>query len=124
MFLKGSQFLTELVVSLVLIGVLLLYLHPSNFLMPMTLEATLVLMLVTAFLAFLGLVWKETANDEREELHRLHAGRYSFLAGATVLVAGILTQNLTHQVDPWLVATLVIMILIKVFVRVYTQLRK
>lgn len=124
MHLAGSQFNTELIVSIILIGVLLIFLYPSALLMPETLQAMLMLVLITVFLAFLGLIWKEQAYDERDDFHRLHAGRFSFLAGATILVIGILIQNFNHDVDPWLVATLIIMILVKVAARVYSEIKK
>jgi len=116
--------MNEIIISVILIGVLLLFLHPSDLLMPMTLEASLVILLVAAFLAFLGLVWKENVRDERDAYHRQHAGRMSFLAGAVILVAGIIVQNYFHNVDPWLVAALIIMIIVKILARLYSQNRK
>lgn len=116
--------MSEVIISLAFVGILLLFLHPSEFLMPMTLEASLVILLITTFLAFIGFVWKEHSQDERDELHKLHAGRISFLTGVTIIVIGILVQNARHNVDPWLVAALVIMILTKVLARRYSQIRK
>lgn len=111
----------EFLITVLFIFVVLLFLHPSEFLMPMSMEASLVILMVAAFLAYLGLIWKERAADERDDHHRLNAGRLSSLAGVTVLVSGILYQNLTHHIDPWLIATLVAMIITKAAARAYSH---
>lgn len=57
--------------------------------------------------------------DERENYHRLSTSRNAWLAGSGVLIIGLITQALAHSIDPWLVYTLVIMILVKVISRIY-----
>ena len=113
----------EIIISAFLIGVMLLFLHPSDLFMPMSLEASLTLLLVVSVLSYLGLIWKEHAHDERDNIHRQHAGRWSFITGLLVLSLGILVQNSRHNVDPWLIATVVVMVVTKVIARIYTRTR-
>jgi hypothetical protein len=47
------------------------------------------------------------------------SGRIAFLVGSTLLTLGIIVQSLNHNVDAWLVVTLVAMILSKIVVRIY-----
>ena len=68
-------------------------------------------------------VVRESAVDERESAHRALAGRTAFLAGSAVLVAAILSEGMTHQVDPWLVLALIVMVLAKIGTRLYSDHR-
>ena len=80
-----------------------------------------VLLIVTA--VFAGFVANEKVQDEREEKNRATAGRVGYLSGLLFLVIGIFVQTFTHQaVDPWLTITLVVMVIGKVFSRVYTHM--
>lgn len=76
---------------------------------------------IVIFAIFAVFVWKEKNGDERENLHRALAARFGFLAGAGVLVLGIVTQGLRHQLDYWLVWALLIMVLAKVAGIIYTK---
>jgi hypothetical protein len=119
-----SMHQSEIVVSLVLVGLLLYFLRPTQLLMPMSVEVTVILFFVVAFLIFSALVWKESFSDERENLHRLMAGRISFIAGTAVLAFGIIVQSMSHDIDAWLVYTLIVMILAKSASRIYSQVKQ
>lgn len=116
--------LAELITSLILIIILFLFIAPTSLSMPASLGPMLTVFLILAFLVFAALIWKEQSADERENLHRLNAGRVSFLFGSAVLVLGILIQSLSHNVDPWLIYTLVTMILVKIISRIYSEKTK
>lgn len=116
--------LSELTASAILVVILFLFIAPTSLSMPASLGPMLAIFLILAFLFFASLIWKEKSADERENLHRLNAGRVSFLFGSSVLVLGILSQSLTHNVDPWLIYTLVIMILVKIISRIYSEKTK
>jgi hypothetical protein len=62
---------------------------------------------------FLVLVWKEKPNDEREFENQHFASRIAYLAGAVVLIAVMLAQGVSHQLDAAIPITLLIMILTK-----------
>lgn len=110
----------EIISALVLIVLTLLLLNPFDFLMPdMLLMAVLTFTLVT-FAAFATFVLRESTGDEREIFHRMLAGRVAFLTGSAVLTIGIVFQAISHAVDAWLVITLLVMVLSKLMVRVYS----
>ncbi len=91
--------------------------------MPMNVDMLLVLGLITLFIIFAGMVWKESAKDDRDNLHRLYAGRISYLVGLAVLVVGIVRQSLMYEIDPWLVIAVVSMVAAKTIARIYSQLK-
>jgi len=113
--------IAEVLTSAVLIGLLVAFLNPTGLLMPESSEMMLLVLFAVAFMAFLGFFWKERAADEREHAHQLAAGRISFFVGSTVLTVGILFQALRHDIDPWMVGALILMILAKLFSRMYAR---
>ncbi len=112
----------EIIISLILLVLLGLVFHPQSWMPPMAVTF-LALGLAVVFTVFAIFFWREQAQDEREGLHRLMAGRVAFLTGAAVLVLGIVSQTVQHQLDPWLIATLGAMVLAKMGCRIYSQLK-
>jgi asparagine N-glycosylation enzyme membrane subunit Stt3 len=113
----------ELVISLVLVVLAVGVLNPMHTWMP---DMTLSLLLAAVFVifcAFAVFVLREYVTDEREAAHRAVAGRIAFLVGSGVLVLGIMVEGSKHAVDPWLVISLVAMILGKIGTRVYSYYR-
>lgn len=111
----------EFITAVGLIALSVLVLNPSHALMP---DAVLMLLLVGVLAVFCALavyVVREQAADERELLHRALAGRWAFLIGSGVLVVGIIAQGMSHAVDPWLVLALILMVLGKLAVRIYSD---
>jgi len=84
------QFLNnEITISVLFVLLLLVFLDPIMVLMP---SQTLYLAMagaVVLFALFAGLVWRERALDERDELHRM--------------LAGLLLESASGHVDPWLI---------------------
>ena len=118
-----NNFLQEIVVSLALIVLLLLFLNPFDFWMPNALLIMMILVLIVVFALFASFVWRENSKDERERFQKMMAGKFAFLAGAGGLIIGIIVQSLRHNLDGWLVAILGIMIFAKVFGVVYGRIR-
>ena len=114
--------ISELATAVVLIGILCLFLNPMGLLMPESTVMLLLIGLILTYFIFLGFIWKEYHGDEREYVHRLHAGRISFFTGSMILIIGIILQSLKHDIDPWLIAGLGTMILTKIIVRLYSQI--
>lgn len=117
-----NSFIQEIIVSLVLIMLLILLLNPFHFWMPDAFLMMMIVGLIVVFALFAGLIWKENARDERENLHRMLAGRIAFLAGSASLVIGIIFQSFKHELDFWLVFTLSVMILAKIIGLIYSKL--
>lgn len=120
---KDKAILLELIVAVALIGLLVLFVSPIDLLMPMTTSTMSILLVAVLFLIFSSLVFREKARDERENILKMNAGRISFLTGSVIAVVGILYQSASHNIDPWLVYTLIGMILAKTAVRLYSSLR-
>ena len=116
-----NNFLQEVVVSLVLIILLVLLLNPFNFWMPTNVLIIMLVGLMVVFAMFTSFVWREDAKDEREVLHRMFSGRVAYLIGTGTLVLGIIIQCFWHQLDPWLVVTLGLMILAKILGIAYSK---
>ncbi len=116
-----NNFLQEVLVSLALIMLLVLFLEPFGFLMTNTLLMMMVVGLIIVFALFANFIWRENAKDEREILHRMFAGRVAYLAGAGMLVFGIIVQSFKHRLDSWLVFTLGLMILAKIVGIIYSK---
>jgi uncharacterized membrane protein len=102
---------------LIIFGILLV--NPGMFWMPTALLMTAVAAFAVVFFLFAGFVWKESARDEREDLHRFVAGRTGFLVGAGTLALGIIVQSFTHTIDPWLVTALTLMVVAKLLSRAF-----
>ncbi len=118
---KNNTYLSEIIISIVLIILLVLFLNPFDFLMPPPLFSMLIIVLIALFGMFVAVVWKEGVRDEREGFHRMLAGRFAFLAGSSILVIGIIIQELRHISDPWLIYALVGMLIAKIGGMLYGQ---
>ncbi|MBS3903206.1 MAG: hypothetical protein KGZ30_02390 [Anaplasmataceae bacterium] len=109
----------ELIIVITLIVLLATLANPFGFLMTDMMTTIFLACLLGAFAAFTSFVWKENAHDEREDKHRLIAGRIGFLAGSSILVIAIIIQTLAHNLDYWLVFALGGMALGKTLARLY-----
>jgi len=106
-----NKIFNEITFSIVLVALLLLFTDPLMFWMPSKLVYMLIAGLIAVFAVFAGLVWREKPKDERDERHRMFAGRIGYLLGSGFLIVGIVWQTITSHPDPWLIAALVGMVL-------------
>ncbi len=98
------------------------FLDPFMVLMPESLVYGLLALLFVVFVAYALLVWRETAQDEREVMHRAMAGRIAYIAGSATLVLGIIYQaHYEHHVDPFLIGALVVMTVAKYLGHMYAE---
>ncbi len=118
-----NKFTLEIIVSTVLVCLLVLTVNPFNIFMPDMFEMMIGIVALIVFAFFAAFVVREKVVDEREEAHRSLAGRYSFIVGATTLIIGIIVQLFEHNVDNWLVVSLIVMIITKLSIRIYTEIR-
>ena len=118
-----NNLLQEIGVSGILIVLLVLFLNPFDFWMPTTLLMMMVLGLVVVFALFASFVWRENHRDEREELHKMMAGRIAYLTSTALLALGIIVQSFKHELDPWLVFTLAGMIMAKIISLIYGRMK-
>ena len=113
----------ETISTVVILGIAILFLNPTHLTMPDSFVTMLMLGVIIAFLFFAAILWREKAEDERDQLHIMHAGRLSYIVGVGLLIGGIISQAFQHEVDAWLVITLCGMVLSKFASRVYARLK-
>jgi len=118
-----NSLIQEIALSLVLLVLLVLFLNPMGIWMPGNVVMLLVFILVIVFTLFASFIWREKPRDEREMVHGMFAGRIAFLAGAAVLVAGVIVQGIRHDVDIWLVIAIGAMIFAKIISLIYSRLK-
>ncbi|MCR4280697.1 MAG: hypothetical protein NUV82_04755 [Candidatus Komeilibacteria bacterium] len=110
----------SLLLPIFLILLAIIAFNPWDMWMPEGMVLVLIIALIVVFAAYAGLVWRERPQDERDELHRLRAGRVAFVAGLLILVVGIIYQTFSHAVDIWLVLTMIVMIVAKSLTRLHS----
>lgn len=113
--------LNEAIVTTALIATAVLLLNPFHFWMPDMVVMCMLAIALGLFGLFASFILREHVADERDDKHRSLAGRNAFLAGSGVLTLGIVIQGYTHTVDPWLVVALIVMILVKIGTRIWSD---
>ena len=111
----------ETIITICLVGIAILLLNPFHFWMPDMMVMVMLAFALVLFGIFASFVLREKVFDERDSLHRTLAGRNAFLAGATILMLGIVIQGYSHAVDPWLVVALISMIIAKIITRIWSD---
>lgn len=111
----------EIITTVALVILAILILNPFSFWMPDMMVVGMLIGGLVIFGAYASFILREKAEDERDAIHKSIAGRNAFLAGAAFLTLGILVQGYSHEVDSWLVITLIVMIVTKVLSRFWTD---
>lgn len=91
------------------------------FWMPMMGEMIALLVVSVLMLIWVGFVMKEVAHDEREVLLKMKSGRIAYLSGLGVLMFALIVQGFAHAIDPWIAIALAVMVLAKLFARLYEE---
>lgn len=113
--------LKETIVTTALIAIAILLLNPFHFWMPDMMVMVMLAIALVLFALFASFILREKSADERDDQHKSLAGRNAFLAGAGVLMLGVVVQGYTHAVDPWLVIALIVMIVVKIVTRIWSD---
>jgi len=103
----------EIILAILVILFAICVTDPFMFFMPSPVQMAVLVGLLVLFVAFSVFFWKESPQDEREELHRLKSGKAGFFVGSTILIVGIIYQVLNHELNSWLVGALVGMVAAK-----------
>jgi hypothetical protein len=111
----------ETIVTVALIIIAVLLLNPFHFWMPDMMVMCMLAIALGLFGIFASFILREKSVDEREDQHRTLAGRNAFLVGSGVLTLGIVIQGYTHTVDPWLVIALIVMVVVKIGTRMWSD---
>jgi hypothetical protein len=113
--------LSEIFTTLLLILIAVLLLNPFDFWMPDMMVVGMLVLTLVLFGIFASFILREKTVDERDAVHETLAGRNAFLAGSALLILGIVVEGYTHTVDPWLVVSLVVMIVAKIATRIWSD---
>lgn len=117
-----DTFKSELAVGLGLLVLLYVIFNPFGLFMPGYMIMMFLVAIAVLFLLFATLLWKEKRGDEREAYHRLFADRLAYLSGSTILLIGIIVNELAHRSDPWLICALAIMVVAKIGGLIYSKI--
>jgi cobalamin synthase len=116
-----NRILKEIIVPLTLVVLAVLLLNPFHFWMPDMMVMVILAVVLVLFALFASFILKERAFDERDDVNRSLAGRNAFLAGSAILMLGIVIQGYSHSIDSWLVIALVVMIIVKIGTRFWSD---
>ena len=116
-----SNLVFQMVATAAFIVASLLLLNPMDFWMGTMAQITALGGVVVACGALLIFILKERAEDERDDVHRMLAGRYAFFAGSLALLIGIILQSESGHLDPWLMIALIAMVVVKIGTRMWTE---
>lgn len=116
-----NKILKEIIVPLALIVLAILLLNPFHFWMPDMMVVGMLAILLVLFGIFASFILKESIFDERDDVNRSLAGRNAFLGGSAILMLGIVVEGYSHKIDPWLVITLIVMIIVKIGTRFWSD---
>ncbi len=108
-----KRFVLECVVTGIVVALSVLLLNPFKFWMPSAAHLVSVAFLLASACAGGILVWRQSARDEREELHQLLEARAGYVASVVILVFAVVMQSFSHAVDPWLVISLVVIVAVR-----------
>jgi cobalamin synthase len=111
---KKYKFILDAFMLVLLIVLCLATVAPHTIVMPSQVQMALLVTVLGLISAFLVLVWKEKPNDEREAENQHFASRVAYLAGCIVLIVILLVQGVSHNLDPAIPITLLIMITTKI----------
>ena len=113
--------LKENITACILVALVIGLANPFHLWMPSMAHFVMLAGAFAAFAAYAVFILREKALDERDDAHRMIAGRSAFLAGAGVLLLGIFVQSGHHEIDLWLVYSLAAMIFAKFTARWYSD---
>ena len=69
--------------------------------------------ILVAFSAYALFIWKQSPQDEREELHMMESAKVAYLTGAATLTGVIIYQLIDHSLDMAFPIILGVMVLSK-----------
>ena len=114
-----NRFIGEAIISVVLIALLVFFLNPLELMMPQSIHAIMIPLLVVLFIVFAGVIWKESPGDEREQLHKFIASRFAYFAAIATLIIAIVAQSFQKAIDPWLIIAICVALLAKIVGLIY-----
>ena len=113
--------LSYIITAVILVTLLVLLSDPFMLWMPASLQMMTILGTAVVAIVWAGFVMYEKSHDERETIHKLHAGRIAYLSGIGVLTLALIVQGFSHDIDPWISIALGVMVISKLIARFYSE---
>lgn len=114
---KKYKQLLDVVLLIGLATITLLAIAPKTFVMPTSVQMLILAAVLGLIATFLVLLWREHPDDEREMQNQATASRSAYMVGSLVLIGSLITQSLSHSLDPVVPVALFAMIATKVLVQ-------
>ena len=111
----------HIIVGVVLAFFLLTLADLIPFWMPMMGEMIALLMVVLLMIVWAAFIMQEQAHDEREVDLKMRSGRAAYLSGLGVLTVALIVQGIGHTIDPWIAVAIAVMVISKLFTRLYLE---
>lgn len=119
---QKRQTIIELTIALVFLGLVVFISNPFNLWMPHMMVTIVICILAVLFALYVGLVWREDPQDERESYHTMIASRVGYLVGVGILVSVLFIQSITGvHPDLWLLVVLGGMVIGKIIGVIYSR---
>ncbi len=118
-----NNYLGEIIISTLLIGLLIFFVNPFDLLMPHMLHPFMAPFLVVLLVILLGFLWKEHSGDEREILHRYISSRFAYFSSVLILIVGIVYESFHGNIDPWLVISVCLILLAKLLGLIFARIK-
>lgn len=114
----------HIILAIFLVVLLVLLSDPFMIWMPMGAQMIALACIASLVAIWAGLVMYEKTNDEREVIHKMYAGRVSYISGIVVLTTAVVYQGLKGDIDPWISVALAVMVLSKLISRLHSEYYK
>ena len=111
-----------IIAAAILLALLATISDPFMLWMPPKVGMAAFLFVAVLMSVWVGLIMYEKASDERDAVHRMYAGHIAYLSGIVVLTIALVTQGLSHSIDPWITGALATMVVAKLGTRLYSDL--
>jgi hypothetical protein len=79
---------------------------------------------LAVYVVAMSLVGEGKATDERDSAHRYASARAALVVGTIFLSLAVVFQLLTHQLDYWLLAGLIVLNLTKILSLIYLNYKR
>lgn len=104
----------KIITPTILLFLIIFLINPFHLWMPGMTEMVLTGFIIFVFGIFSVFFWNESPRDEREVIISLKANKLAFFGGASVLLIGIVVNEIYDSTDHWLLISLGVMVLFKI----------
>jgi hypothetical protein len=119
----NKSLVTELFFTVVLTALIFLLFNPAHVWMPMFIHIAAIGVLLLVFTILSFIVLTHLGEDEREQRLRLSSYQVSYVLTCAVLTTAVVVQSFQHNVDVWIIVSLIVMLTSKYISLLISHLR-